>query len=300
MSSPDYQHIRPVHVDPEPCADANTGSVKNRSSKRSKRRLSGDVTDESGLSLEDLRDTIRSEIKAAFSTEITRMFDDHLKNLFEKIAGFDAALSFNNTLLEDMKNKLDEKVFIIEKLEKENIDLRSTVYGLSERLNSIEQNLRETNVEINGLPEHRSENLLNVVLQLGKIVECPINNEEIQHATRVAKLNKDSDRPRSVVVKLCKRTTRDHLLAAVTNYNKGHKDDKLSTRHLGLGGKREPIYVSEHLSPHNKHLHAATRQKAKAAQFKFVWVRDGRIYAKKNESSPGIHIRSFDSLALLK
>lgn len=276
-------------------------NITFRRSTGTKQGLS-DISPGSGglVSQEVLRDIIRDEIGIAFKTAIGKLVAEHLANINENINSFDKSLSFNNILLEEMKHKLDEKVQIIDKLEKENVELRSTVTDLTTRLNSIEQNMRECNVEINGIPENRSENLPSVMLQLGQSVECPITHEDIQHVTRVAKLNKDSDRPKAVVLKLRTRLVRDNLLAAVSKFNKGHVDDKLSTRHLGIGGKREPIFVSEHLSPHNKHLHAATRKKAREAEYKFVWVRDGRIYAKKNETSQAIYVRSLDSLALLK
>uniref|UniRef100_A0A2A4IUU8 FP protein C-terminal domain-containing protein n=1 Tax=Heliothis virescens TaxID=7102 RepID=A0A2A4IUU8_HELVI len=252
------------------------------------------------VSQEVLRDIIREEIGATLKTAIKELVTEHLINIDKKIAGFDDTISFNNNILEEMKMKLNEKVCIIEKLEKENAELRSNVNDLTSRLNLVEQHMRECNIEITGMPEYQTENLANVVLQLGKAVECPVTIEDIQHVTRVAKLNKDNNRPRAVVLKLRSRAVRDNLLAAVTKYNRSHTNDKLSSRHLGMGGKREPIYVSEHLSPHNKHLHAATRLKAKETEYKFVWVRDGRIYAKKNETSQAICIRSFETLNLLK
>lgn len=252
------------------------------------------------ISHEALRDIIRQELETVLKSTIKELVTEHLVVINGKINCFEESLSFNNNILEQMKNKLEDKVFIIEKLEKENIELHSTVKELSSRLNSIEQHMRECNVEINGIPEHRNENLPNIMQQLSKIVECPITNTDIQYVTRVAKLNKDSKRPRAVVLKLCSRETRDNILAAVTKFNKAHKDDKLSSKHLGIGNKREAVFVSEHLSPQNKHLHAATRQKAKEAEYKFVWVRDGRIFAKKKETSQAIHVRSIESLSLLK
>ncbi|CAH2084842.1 unnamed protein product [Euphydryas editha] len=148
-------------------------------------------------------------------------------------------------------------------------------------------------------PEHKSENLLNTVQQLGRIVESPISESDILHVTRIAKLNKESNRPRSVIVKLRSQRHRNELLAAVTRFNKKNKDKKLSTEHLGLGGRREPIFVSEHLTLSNKQLHAAARKKAKEAGFKFVWIRDGRILTRKSEQSQAIHIKDDESLKLL-
>lgn len=57
--------------------------------------------------------------------------------------------------------------------------------------------------------------------------------------------------------------------------------------------------MSEHLTLHNKHLHAAARRKAKEAGFKFVWVRDGRILVRRNEQSHAITIKDEESLKLI-
>ncbi|CAH0397248.1 unnamed protein product [Chilo suppressalis] len=64
-------------------------------------------------------------------------------------------------------------------------------------------------------------------------------------------MNEDNDRPRSIVVKLQTTRKRDEILAAVSKFNKNNQDDKLNTSSLGYGGKRSPVYVSEHLSPYN-------------------------------------------------
>lgn len=123
---------------------------------------------------------------------------------------------------------------------------------------------------------------------------------DIQHVTRIAKMNKDSKRPRAVILKLRSIRYRDQLLAAVHKFNKSKKQqDKLNSTHLGLAGTAEPVYVAEHLTPANKSLHALTRKKAKEAMYSFVWIRDGRIYVRKNENSSALLIRNHDSLNLI-
>lgn len=116
-----------------------------------------------------------------------------------------------------------------------NENLTSQVKNLTNRLGQIEQNMRVCNVEITGIPEHTSENLINTVEQLGRIVKSPIAESDILHVARIGKLNKESNRPRSVIIKLRSQRHRDELLAAVTRFNKKNKDNKLSTEHLGLG-----------------------------------------------------------------
>ncbi|XP_050665167.1 uncharacterized protein LOC126965571 [Leptidea sinapis] len=159
--------------------------------------------------------------------------------------------------------------------------------------------MRESNVEINGLPEHRSENLSTTLISLAEAVGCSIGDADIQHVTRVAKLDKESTRPRAVIAKLRSARQRDTLLAAVTKFNKNKKaHEKLNSGHFGVSGSAPlaPIYVSEHLTPANKSLHAAARTTAKVSGYKYVWVRNGRIYMRKDESCSCILIRSHDTL----
>ncbi|CAG9122923.1 unnamed protein product [Plutella xylostella] len=160
----------------------------------------------------------------------------------------------------------------------------------------IEQQMRESNVEINGLPEKNSENLPCIITKLAKSVDCQIKDDDVLHVTRVAKLNKENPRPRTVVAKLRSTRHRDALIAAVSSYNRKNPANKLSTSHVGYDGPSSPVYVAEHLTPTNKSLHAEVRKKAKELSYKFVWVRNGRIQARKDEYSPILVIRNSSCL----
>jgi hypothetical protein len=109
---------------------------------------------------------------------------------------------------------------------------------------------------------------------------------------RVAKMNSDSNRPRSVVVKLRSARCRDSLIAAVQTYNRKNSNERLNTEVVGIGGEKKLIFVSEHLSPDKKSLHAATRLKAKELSYKFVWVRNGKIFVRKSENAQARLINS--------
>lgn len=195
---------------------------------------------------------------------------------------------------------LSESLGTIQSLQTENVKLNSEVRDLKVRLSDMEQTARETNVEIQCVPEHKSENLISILKQLGTVVSRPIAESEILNIHRVSKIKPDSRRPKSIIVKLPSVRARDEILAAVVSYNKKNKNSKLNSTHLGIDGIKSPVYVSEHLTPANKALHAATRIKAKEANYKFVWVRNGRILVRKDENSAHVVvIRNQDSLASL-
>lgn len=242
---------------------------------------------------------MRQIIKQEMTETITSLVSEHLANLNRQISGFQESLSFISKQYDDLLQSVNKKNDIINSLVSKTEKLSSQLKSVTDRIVQVEQNMRVTNIEINGIPEHKSENLLRTVEQLGRIVQSPIAPNDILHVSRVAKINKESSRPRSVIVKLRSQLRRDELLVAVSRFNKKNKDNKLSTEHLGIGGSRSPVFVSEHLTLTNKQLHAAARKKAKEAGFKFVWIRDGRIFTRKSEQSHVIYLKDEDSLKLI-
>lgn len=68
---------------------------------------------------------------------------------------------------------------------------------------------------------------------------------------------------------------------------------------MGIAGDKSPVYVCEHLSPANKALHAAARIRSRELGYKFVWVRNGHIFMRKDETSRFIHIKNKQTLVAL-
>lgn len=149
----------------------------------------------------------------------------------------------------------------------------------------MEQNSRQQNLKVNGVPENKAENLVKNVVQLGKTVPSTLKKEDVVSAMRVRKMDPQNTNPRAVIVKVRTSFISDEVLTLVMNFN---ANDKLNSHLLGYGGPKKPIFVTEHLSPLNKEIHAATRKAACDKGYKYVWVRDS---AKQ--------FRSLDAVALI-
>ncbi|XP_063536684.1 uncharacterized protein LOC134746270 [Cydia strobilella] len=262
------------------------------------------------LTKEDVRDVVCTELRNILSEEITKVLNRsvsaHLQDVKAEITGLKEeigkvkdSMDFINLQFEDIKKDTHHTSQECKRLTREVEVLQATNTELNQRITQIEQHSRACNVEIQCLPEHRSENLVTVIMQLAKTVSCDIKEDDIHHCTRTAKLDAASSRPRSVVVQMKSPITRDRLLASVIKFNKTHKDDKLNSSHLGLGGDKVPIYVAEHLSPYNRELHKAARKAAKDKNYKFVWVRSGRIFIRKDETSQAIVLKDLSSISRL-
>lgn len=231
-----------------------------------------------------------------FKTSLKFEFHDKLNILPE----LKESINFISAEYVDLRNMFTESLSTIKSLQSENDQLKIKMRDLNARVTHMEQLARETNVEIQCVPEHKTENLASIVKILGTVISRPIADSEILAIHRVPKVKPDSSRPKSIIVKLPSLRARDEILAAASNFNKKNKTNKLNSAHLGINGVNSPIYVSEHLTPENKALHAATRIRAKEVNYRFVWIRNGRILVRKDENTAHVLvIRNHDSLASL-
>ncbi|KOB77350.1 Uncharacterized protein OBRU01_04366 [Operophtera brumata] len=136
--------------------------------------------------------------------------------------------------------------------------------------------------------EKNSENIISIVQNIS---DSDIKDENIFRCSRVAKLNPKTTRPRSIVVQFNSPRVRYTFLASSIKFNKSSPNNRLR-----LTGEKTPIFVVEHLSTSNKALHSAARSAARESGYKFVWVRNGRIYMGKIETSECKLIKKIESL----
>ncbi|KAJ8711439.1 hypothetical protein PYW07_008681 [Mythimna separata] len=251
----------------------------------------------------ELVNTIRQEIRAIISAEISTTIKQCIAVEFNEMKDLFRELKESVKFMSDDYDRIKSELKICSEnsksLSKENVALKQLVSDLSVRVNLIEQYSRQQNIEINGVPENKVENLVKTVVQLGNAVATSIREEDIFSAVRVRKFDPENRNPRAVIVKLRTTQTRDVILTSVMKFNKAHPTGKLNSQHLGYGGPPKPIYVSEHLSPVNKQIYAATRKAATEKGYKYVWVRDGKVLTRKADGEQAKHIRSLDAVALL-
>lgn len=239
-----------------------------------------------------LRAIINQEVSSKLSTILSEQ-----KNLRELVDGFQQTISFLSERCDELKSALEVKSEKIATLERKNIVLQESIQNLTKRVNNTEQHARANNIEVQCVPENKSENVINTVLSIGKAIKSNIKDADIAHCTRIAKKDSDSNRPRSILVKFNTPRLRDAFLAAAIRFNRSQPQNRLNTSHLGAtADKAQPIYIVEHLSADNKSLHAAARTRAKELGFRFVWVRNGRIFMKKSEDSDRIIVDNAEKL----
>ncbi|XP_063381572.1 uncharacterized protein LOC134668055 [Cydia fagiglandana] len=253
----------------------------------------------------DFSAMIRNEVREALRAELPIILRQHLEAeltpIKEELKKLQDSVSFMSNQYDDIHPTMTTLNNDIKTLNSERNELLSTITGLTDRLNQIEQHMRDCNVEIQGIPEDKNENLVNTIQHIAEVVSCSMSDVDILHCTRVASQNKENKKPRTIIAKLRSTRCRDELLSAVGRFNKTKaRDQKLNSSVLGIGGPAVPIYVSEHLSPVNKTLHWAARKKATELSYKYVWVRNGSVFMRKDDNSRYIIVKTQQTLDSLQ
>uniref|UniRef100_A0A8D8QXV8 FP protein C-terminal domain-containing protein n=2 Tax=Cacopsylla melanoneura TaxID=428564 RepID=A0A8D8QXV8_9HEMI len=203
-----------------------------------------------------------------------------VKKIYRKMGKYDEMLltiqQLKLTVLENkndiemLKKKLGEK-------ETENSKLKKRVDQQDNAIGDINQRQRLINIVVNGIEEKKGENVEEIVAQLGKDLDIPDAENQIQVAHRVP----SATTPSPIVVRMLNSKTRDVWVKAA-------RDKKL---------REKKIYINEHLSPRNYKLFKSVKEWAKENRHKYVWTKDCRIMMRKDDNSKVKFIKSMDDLS---
>lgn len=197
---------------------------------------------------------------------------------------------------ETLKRQDERLASYLEKMERmteENLRLRKQVAELEVRLDECEQYSRSNTVEILGLPENKQEDVYTLVEKVCGNLDVIITRNDIDVCHRLGK-RQGVDRPAGVIVRFVRREIKQKLL------EKRRIKRNFSTANLGYDGPAEPVYINESLSPGKRKLLAAARAAKKEKNYTFLWVRNGKIFMRKNQGDSVIVIQSMDTVANLK
>ncbi|CAG9137970.1 unnamed protein product [Plutella xylostella] len=152
-----------------------------------------------------------------------------------------------------------------------------------------DQRERQLNLEIVGLPELKEENLNETLIKIAKEVGITLLDSDIVHVNRITPRAKVPGRSRVIIAKMRNRLLKDNIISSA-------RKSRLTTQSMGLGGEPKPVFVNEHLSMYNKQILRMAKDAARMKNHQFTWTKNGRIYVRKNDTSPAIRIITEDDL----
>lgn len=198
---------------------------------------------------------------------------DILQELNSKFDKLLESVTFCSNKITDFEIKLKEtndKLKLLEGYKKENEDLKCKVADLDTKVHDLEQYSRLNNVIISNMPETTSEDVFEVVSEIGTKIGVNLDGRDIDMTHRLPNRNNSgSNNSRNIVVKFTTRRVKEKFLTA-------YRQNKNVIKN---------IYLNEHLSQRNNELFKTARDILRPKNFKFIWTRNCKIFVRKDDTS---------------
>lgn len=254
------------------------------------------MTKELAKLFQDLKDELKSEFKA-FKEAVDRSMRTEERNIRAELAEMKTSMEFINKSFEDANRQAVATAAENSALKKENETLRQRVNMLEQGLLECQTNLvkaeqysRNKNLEIKGVLQEPNESLPDILKKIGDAVGEPISCTDIDVCHRVPTKDKKHT---NLIVQFQRRDKRDQVLEKA-------RKKRITNATLGLaslsqeaqdGQEDSPIYINEHLCPFMKKLLGASIARKRACAWKYVWTRNGCIFARRTDTSPVLSIQ---------
>lgn len=255
-----------------------------------------------GTKLDNLQTAIPMDIKNELNRAIQQVkveFTQTTDFLSNQISDLKAEITSTNAKMKTLENELGTLKSQSSAV-REALALKETMAELRQELNDREQAGLSNDLEIAGIPEYQNESLVHLVSVVASKLGVHLDMKDVVNVQRVGRKPdlKGEGRatgvpPRRIVVRLARCPLRDDLLRAARVRRHIKTDDFNLPDH-------EPrrVYINERLTKHYRVLFARAREAGNSCGWKFIWTRNGCIYAKRTELSnaPVHRLRTEDDL----
>lgn len=180
---------------------------------------------------------------------------------------------------------------ILEKKVEENItNIHNTFDSINYKLNAISQEKLNKNLIINGVPKEQKEDINQVISNIFTNMGMNLDADDIEESYRVH----DRNLSPPVIVKLKKKCIKEMIMKQRKQTNKEGqtKWKSMYAKDFGYNSENQ-IFINEELTQQTRMLFNAAKQQLKEmANYKFIWVTEGKILAKEDENTKVQIIRS--------
>ncbi|KAJ2939551.1 hypothetical protein O0L34_g6383 [Tuta absoluta] len=206
------------------------------------------------------------------------------------IAKLTARIDACETRIDQVEGRMNALECQLKKNPARNTDdsLLATVEQLKQEIGERDQALLSNDIEISCIPEEKGENIQHIITTVVSKLGVSLAEQDIVSAERVGRTPDASSpaRPRLIVVRLARRAVRDQVLKAA-RVRRG-----ATTEDTGLPAPHRRFYVNERLTRANRHVFRHAREAAGRMHWRYVWSKDGKIYARKHQDGPRHRLRS--------
>lgn len=213
-----------------------------------------------------------------------------IKDLMDEIKDFRKSMEFMSAKYDELLNKhnltLEENKHFktqLQTISDENENLQKNINNINIDINEMKQNKLKRKLVITGAPIVENTEALNSLYE-NIITKLDIPKEDtkiidIFQGNRVNSVTQSAP----IYIELQHNNIKDTIIKLA-------RTKKLQGHQIGLD-TRNHIKIAERLTPYNKELLNKANQ-LRINGFKFIWVKNGKIYIRKNTDSQVINIKS--------
>lgn len=208
---------------------------------------------------------------------------DEIKTQNSKIQ---STVSFLTQDYDVLKGKIEH---LEAQLESERKTNSKCFQNLEEKLERVERGTRSSCIEIKNIPIRKSESkteLLNTVMNIGATLNVPMQPFEIKDIFRIGTRDPDN---KTIIVDFTSNLLKEKFIQMYKKHNK--ENNKLTTELLRIVGPAKPVFISENLSPKMKRLFFLARDFANTNEYRFCWIKNGKIFLRKETGAPHFVIK---------
>lgn len=228
---------------------------------------------------------------------LTVMMDEvnlKLDEIMNKIESLTKSVDFLSKKYEEIKTNIKRSIEYqeilnkaVQKLKTENKEQKVEIFELNQRMEGLERKSLDSTFNLYPLLATEGQDLHEVLEKIGNNINLKLDKEVIVDVFRRPK--KKSGKPGDVVVKCSSPKLRDEILNKI-------KRKKLLHTDIGLNCDLGRIYGNEELTKQGKDIYFAALKEKREKHWKYLWVKAGRSYVKKEEGGATFRLDSMTDL----
>lgn len=210
-----------------------------------------------------------------------------IKDLQEEVKGFKRSMDFMNEKFEEERERNKIMAEMFSELAKDNHSLRSRVEALEKAIKIENVQKIKQNLCISGLPlnaEARTKVMPDDLPKICSALKVPATAADFTQIQCYITKNGTS-----LSVSVSSLELKNRILAARSQMG------KITLKTCGLGASETPIYINEELTKDVYSLFKSAKR-LRDKGFKYVWHKNGKILARKEDGDRAILINSEDFL----
>ncbi|CAH2228996.1 jg9016 [Pararge aegeria aegeria] len=233
-----------------------------------------------------------SDLQDSFTTQDLNKLFTELRAMRTEMSNFTKAVMELKTTMAVHIERIDSFDLRLQKIEDKvnepnrpnQGDLEATICRLELELRDRDQDALINDIEISGIPEVKNEGTFHIIKSVATKLGIDLDERDIVSAERVGAVRAHVEgqavpRPRNIAVRLVRRAKRDEILREA-RVRRG-----CTTSNMDIPGEAKRFYVNEHLTKFNSQLFYKAREFAKNKNWRYVWTRNGTMYARYEHGS---------------